>query len=178
MSELEVPPTAEIYAKYRKRLLRLSEAIVGCPALAEDVVNEAFIALAKRSEQGNFEMSGAYLVQIVRNLSLKVRNKQRRELEVMTPYDDYENLEQVEAQDVNPEQATVLRDQVRAFDEAIEELPTLTRRAMRLYFSDKLTVRQAAERMSMSVGKVHRLITDGMEHCERRLRGNADDGRA
>ncbi|MEM9356299.1 MAG: sigma-70 family RNA polymerase sigma factor [Pseudomonadota bacterium] len=176
MSELEVPPTAEIYAKYRQRLLRLSEAIVGCPALAEDVVNEAFIALAKRSEQGNFEMSGAYLVQIVRNLSLKVKNKQRRELEVMTPYADYENLEQVEAQDVSPEQATVMLDQVRAFDEAVAQLPTLTRRAMRLYFSEKLTVRQTAERLNLSVGRVHRLLADGMEHCERRLRGASDGG--
>ncbi|MEM7751468.1 MAG: sigma-70 family RNA polymerase sigma factor [Pseudomonadota bacterium] len=170
MPAINALETEQIYGKHRDDLVRLATTIVGCPVLAEDVVHEAFLQYAKKSKDDSVESAFAYLFGMVRHLSIDLVRREVRERRTFTPFDNHANLDIIEDRQPSPELLAVQRDEQRAFNEAIEELPHLMRRAVRSHLIDGMKIRQIAERLDISVGQAHGLVRDGVQLCERRLR--------
>ncbi|MEM9358580.1 MAG: sigma-70 family RNA polymerase sigma factor [Pseudomonadota bacterium] len=170
MPAIDALETEQIYGKHRDDLVRLATTIVGCPALAEDVVHEAFLQYARKSKDGDIESAFAYLFGMVRHLSIDLVRREVRERRTFTPYHHYEMLDTIQDSRPSPEHIAVQRDEQRAFNEAIEELPHLMRRAVRAHLIEGMKIRQIAERLGISVGQAHGLVRDGVQLCERRLR--------
>lgn len=166
MPRPELLSAARLLDEHRDRLIKLATGILGCPTLAEDVVNDAYIQLVRRQENSDLQISLAYLLTTVRNVALNARKKQLRERALLRPIDEVGNVETIRDPGINPEESVLQRDSTRAFYSSLHELPAPMRRAMRLYFVDQLNMRQVAEAMDLSVGKVHSLIRDGLARCE------------
>jgi RNA polymerase sigma-70 factor (sigma-E family) len=67
----------QLYRQHRPGLLRLAHLLTGSPTLAEDVVHDAFLGLARRHRQVDEPL--AYLRRSVVNLSTNVHRRAGRE---------------------------------------------------------------------------------------------------
>ncbi|MEM7747000.1 MAG: RNA polymerase sigma factor [Pseudomonadota bacterium] len=166
---IEYPPELiELYRLRRGDLTRLSEAIVGCPALAEDIVHEAFVRLST-SDNASIDSPYRYLFNTVRNLSIDLLRKQKRETKVLELAGDPSSAAKAVASPSNPEIELAWKQNYQIFQDALNDLPTPTRRATFLHAVDQLSTREIAARLNVSVGKAHQLISAGMAHCRNKL---------
>lgn len=167
--DLKVLSTADIFARHCKDLLFLARTMVGSPAVAEDIVQDAFASYLQKADEESIRQPFNYLFGTVRNLARVHLRKRAREAKVMIPYDSCPLLERVAATESSPERATASRQQLKLFQQAIAELPAPIGRAFRLYFLEGKTIRDISRSLNVSVGKAHSLVKDGLVHCERRV---------
>ncbi len=162
----------EVFVTHRAALVDYATPIVGCPARAEDVVQDAYIRFAQHGEpkdEDALRQPLAYLYRIVRNVALdcvrRMSAEARRDKtqEVLVP-----SLSVVPS----PEKVAAGRDGLRVVEAALAELPERTRRAFELHRVDGLTFQQIAERLDVSPATAHRLTRDALVHLMRR-RGRA-----
>jgi RNA polymerase sigma-70 factor (ECF subfamily) len=161
--------TVELYLRHRVALIDYAQPIVGCRARAEDVVQEAYLRLARiddtRAVANPIHQPVGYLYRIVRNLALDwVRH---RAIE-----GDAATLEQRDATPAaipTPEQQTLDRDQLRRLIAALDELPMRTRAAFEMHRLDGRTFPEIARHLGVSVGLAHRLVKLALTHCANRL---------
>lgn len=130
-----------VYDKYKRLLLKIAHGTVGDPALAEDVVQDVFVALAESvsrlSTRGSLK---GYLIQAVRNRSRNVNRAAR--VRAVQP-DDHLDLEvDFIAQ---PEGWMILQDQHRRLYEALDQLPRDQREVVTLHLLADLTFKQIAQ---------------------------------
>lgn len=170
MSSLHVLQTGELYSLHRFQLLKLSEAIVGCPVLAEDVVHEAFLHYAARPSAHDVQSPIAYLVGMVRNLSIELVRKQVRERKALDAQSA--QVDDRFATPADPESVATWRSEYRAFKSAMGELREPVRTALQMHLVEGCSIRQIAGRMDISVGKAHALVTEGLSDCARKLGRN------
>lgn len=172
MASVHVSSSALLYSRHQRQLEKLARSIVGCPHLAEEVVQEVFVRFISRPPARAANSQMAYLRTMVRNLSYDIVRRQIRERnahDILTDLADADFAKQTEA---NPEMVAIWRSEYDGFCKSIEQLPPLMRGALRLYVIDRLTYPQIAERLNVSVGKAHYLIKDGFAECMKNLRTN------
>ena len=158
----------ELYRAHRQSLILLSSSIVGCKSLAEDIVHEAFERLAQK-KQSEIEKPLRYVTMTVRNLSIDLYRSQQRERKVILYSIESESLENIKTSEHSPEQQMAIKQDYVRFNEAVNELPNLTKKATILHLVEQLSVRAIAERLDVPVTKAYRLIKEGTSHCRDRL---------
>ncbi len=165
------PETLELYRRHRLGLLRLAEGIVGCRALAEDILHEAFVRFATRRGADEVASPLHYLFSTVRNISIDVYRRQQRQMEFLQSPRDASGTEDVPTEENDPEQSLSWKQDYQVFRNALAELPELVRRATHLHLVDQMSTRAIALKLNVSVGKAHQLVADGLAHCRARLLG-------
>ena len=110
----------------------------------------------------------AYLYRIVRNLSLDLRRKLGRERNRQVA-DSEERMAQIGEYRPSPEAAVVARHELALVVAAMAELPERTRIALEMHRFGGCSLREISAHLGISVGLVHSLVTDGLEHCRQRL---------
>lgn len=165
-----VDSTLTIYIEHRDRLLSYAVRIVRDRASAEDVVQEAWLRFSARSRQdGEIAQPLNYLYKIVRNLALNWTNRAARHgpIEVPEPV-----MEGVPADAPSAEQVLYYRDELRLLEDAIAELPERTQTAFYLYRIEGRSLQDIANRLNISVVRVHQLVKAAGLHATRRLFGD------
>lgn len=166
MSEIAAPvalvdiPT--LYEQHWRSLVRLAVLLVDDVASAEDVVQDAFIGLHRRSgELRDPNAALAYVRAAVVNLSRSVirrRQTVRKHLRVAepeaTPAADYDVL---------------LRDEHRAALEAVRSLPPRQREVLVLRYWSGLSEREIAQTLGISPGSVKSSASRGLASVQRVL---------
>jgi RNA polymerase sigma-70 factor (sigma-E family) len=144
----------ELYQRHLLNALRLAYLVTGDRALAEDLVQEAFLRVFGRfgdlRDAGAFE---AYLKRTVVNLARKQFRRARVERTYLAR----------EARSRHPEFAepdVVTRASLR---EALLRLPDRQRMAIVLRYYADLSERQTAEMLRCRLGTVKSLVSRGME---------------
>jgi RNA polymerase sigma-70 factor (sigma-E family) len=152
-----------LYRSHWHQLVRLAVLLVDDIASAEDVVQDAFIALHKHA--GGLRDPGAaigYLRSSVLNLSrsvLRHRMVVRKHLKVAEP-------EEVAPADHD----VLLRDEHRAALAAVRKLPTRQREVLVLRYWGGLSEREIAQTLGISAGSVKSNASRGMSALGRVLR--------
>ncbi len=168
--ELAVPPSwaaspevlvAELYRAESANLVRLARFFVDDRNAAEDLVQEAFIRLARTAGRiRDVERAPAYLRSIVLNLA---RDHNRRGLV---------SLRHQPAADPTPpsveEEIGVQEDQRRVI-EALRALPKRQRDCLVLRYYLELTVGEIASDLGLSVNSVKTHLQRGLRSLETRL---------
>jgi RNA polymerase sigma-70 factor (sigma-E family) len=163
-------PTVDIHALYRahwRYLVRLAALLVDDVASAEDVVQDAFLALHRRSAAlRDPDAALAYLRASVVNLSrsvLRRRQVARKHLKVAEP----DNA-------APADDDVLIRDEHRAALVAVRALPRHQREVLILRYWSGLSEREIASTLGISQGSVKSAASRGMATLQRVLGGAAD----
>lgn len=161
-----------IYLEHRDELLNYATRIVRDRASAEDVVQEAWFRFSSRNEQGAaIEQPRSYLFTIVRNLAL---DWLRRTSSGLAAAPAGAVLESVACEAPSAERVLYFRDELRALQAVLSELPERTQIAFRLYRVDKKTLQETADHLGISVVMAHKLVKRATLHCAERLHGEEE----
>lgn len=170
MASVHVSSSALLYSRHQRQLEKLARSIVGCPYLAEEVVQEVFVRFISRPPAREAKSQMAYLRTMVRNLSYDIVRRQIRESKAQNVLMDLADADLARQTEANPEMVALWRSEYDAFCNGIESLPPLMREALRLFVGDHLTYPQIAEKLNVSVGKAHYLVKDGFAECLKIIR--------
>lgn len=161
--------TVKVFVRRRRSLFLLAKSIVGDVATAEDVVQEAFVNYTRVSREIKIDRPESYIFVSVRNLAKDHLRGRVREEAILLASTSRNGAELSASSEIDPERIVGARQDLERFEMAVAELPIETRRALRLYLFDGLTLREVATKLSISIGKTHGIIKIGLEHCERRV---------
>jgi RNA polymerase sigma-70 factor (sigma-E family) len=153
-----------LYNAHWRYLVRLAALLVDDLASAEDVVQDAFVALHKRSGSlRDPEAALAYLRASVVNLArsvLRRRQVARKHLKVAEP----------EAT-VGADHDVLLRDEHRAALAAVRKLPRHQREVLILRYWSGLSEREIAQALGISAGSVKSAASRGLATLHKVLGG-------
>jgi RNA polymerase sigma-70 factor, ECF subfamily len=140
-----------IYRTYAHELRRFAVFLSGNPALADDLVSEAFVRAWTARDRIEFSTVRGYLFAIVRNLFLQhLRHERRRR-----PLD-----EQMVDDLPGPEARASDRNDLRVVIDALAALPEIDRAAVLMRADEGLAYEEIAAALRISVAaakvKVHR----------------------
>ena len=156
-----------LYTAHWHYLVRLAVLLVDDVASAEDVVQDAFVALHKRADSlRDPDAALAYLRTSVLNLSrsvLRRRQVARKHLRVAEP----------EA-DVAADHDVLRREDHRAALDAVRQLPRRQREVLVLRYWSGLSEREIAQTLGISAGSVKSAASRGLATVERILQ--AEEG--
>lgn len=160
--------TSALFIEHRASLIAYATNIVGSRAEAEDLVQEAWVRLEEAAQQRLVSEPLAYLYRIIRNLAMDGRRDIVRERRLLALGDGHAPAVSG-APSLSPETVALYRDELRALDKALAELPRRTRIAVEMHRLGGYKLREIAAFLDISLPLAHRLVTDGLEHCRERL---------
>lgn len=163
----------QLFLAHRRQLVRYADTIIGDHGLAEDIVQDAYLRLDQRAasrakEPPSIREPVAYLYQVVRNLAIDAQRRSSRERTLVGPGSAHP-AEETASDGLCPEATIMARDDIRALEKALSELPERTRRALHLHRFCGFKLAEIAAELDISVGTAHSLVVDALEHCRQRL---------
>ncbi|MGI9022921.1 MAG: RNA polymerase sigma factor [Acidimicrobiales bacterium] len=151
----------DLFEREGRALVRMARLFVDDRNAAEDLVQEAFIRLARSSHRIEHEgKAAAYLRSIVLNLA---RDHNRRGLVSLRHH-----LPLAET-DPSAEDEIVLRDDHRLMIDALRDLPHRQRDCLVLRYYQELGVNDIADTLNISRNSVKTHLKRGLAALERRL---------
>ena len=159
----------DLFVEHRGALIEYAAAIVGSKALAEDVVQEAWLRFNNALNGRFLQDPVSYLYRIVRNLALDGRRKAARESRVFAGHVDRAAIEERPSTLPSPEAHSLHREQLALLNEALAELPQRTRVALRMYRLEDARLKDIAAHLGISIGLAHKLVVQGVRHCQKWL---------
>jgi RNA polymerase sigma-70 factor, ECF subfamily len=166
------------YDRHGGAAYSLAHRIVGNPALAEDVAQEAFLSIW-RSEAGFDRTRGsvrAWALGIVRNRAIDALRREASRGPRLD-YDDEAVLERRAAPERTEEEA-LRRETARSLRGALEELPNDQSKVIELAYYGGFTHSEIAEMLGMPLGTVKGRMRLGLEKIRTRLAEGPFDGLA
>ena len=158
-----------LYMAHRDSLVNYANGIVGDPAHAEDVVQEAWLRFGAATRGRRLEEPVGYLYRIVRNLAIDSYRRRVREERTVEPGAEAAVRETAD-DSPSPEAAASARDELRLLREAMAELPERTRIALEMRRFGGCKLKEIAAHLGISVTVAHDIIADGIAYCRRRVR--------
>lgn len=161
-----------VYIEHRADLLNYANKFLGDRAIAEDVVQEAWLRLSSRDGKGP-EISHplSYLYSIVRNLALDWAKRRVREVPQSPESVVWHGLP---AEIPTAEDVVLQRDELRTLLGAIHELPERTQVAFRMYKLEQRPLQEVADHLKLSVPRTHQIVAEALLHAMQRLLGDED----
>jgi RNA polymerase sigma factor (sigma-70 family) len=163
----------ELFRRYAPSAMAVARRVVGQPYLAEEAVQEGFLALW-RNPSAYEEMRGsvkAWLMATVHNRAVDLVRReetQRRRAENAGPDDTVVILD-------DPAEKVIdeigLPDERKAVRAALKELPPEQRQVIELMYFDGLSQTRVAERLSLPLGTVKSRTLLGMRKLRTALSG-------
>jgi RNA polymerase sigma-70 factor (ECF subfamily) len=157
----------DTFVTHRSALIDYAAAIVGCRARAEDVVQEAWLRYEAAASERVLEQPQGYLYRVVRNLAYDLTRRAALE---SRHFDPGPLTDEAAANTATPEADALHRQELALMRRALAELPARTRIAVEMHRVGGHKMKDIAAHLGISIGLVHALIYDGLDHCRRRLR--------
>lgn len=146
------------------------EAVVGflfnrvrCPDVAQDLSQEAYLRLLRKSGVAHDDNLAGYLFRIAERLAIDYLRSSQRAF-VSEPLD-----ENIVSPQPEPGDLALLREQCELLLDAITSLPKRVRAVFLLRKIDELSYSEIASRLGISEKTVQRHLVKAMLHCHRRL---------
>jgi RNA polymerase sigma-70 factor (ECF subfamily) len=136
-----------IYLKYKDDLLRLAVALLHDENLAEDVLNDSFVALAQSI--GKVRLTGnlrSYLTVCVANLSRNIYRARQNKSTVAI-----EDASDIRSPLTGPEQSAVLNEEYHRVEDAMAKLPYEQREVIVLHLRNDIRFREIAHLQNVSI---------------------------
>jgi len=160
-----------LVTRYAPRLLRVAQSKLGDAALAEDVVQEAFLAAyrARQSYNPQFALS-TWLWTILLNLCRREwKRSQTRAISVWEQW-DADRPDPTDERIPTPLTALVAAESRQRLHNLLEELPEPQADALRLRFFGELPFDEIATTMECSLSGAKRRVKTGLERLSTLIR--------
>jgi len=155
----------DMFRQEASSLVRLARLFVDDRNAAEDLVQEAFIRLARSAHKlRELEKAPAYLRSIVLNLARDSNRRGLVSLRHHLPSDEQASVD---------DQITLREDQQRVI-EALRELPHRQRDCIVLRYYDELGIDEIATTLGISRNSVKTHLSRGLDSLERKLEAPLD----
>ena len=129
----------------------------------DDIVQESFSRLWQNCKKVNWETAGGYLFRIARNLTASLKRSQQVHLNFET------SSYRKDTDSETPEYVMLEKEYMTKLQEAISSLPERQREAFLLNRIDKLTYREVAEVMDVSVKAVEKLMHKALQKLKEKV---------
>jgi len=153
-----------LYLRHRAELIDYATPIVGDRALAEDVVQDAWLRFSeiglRDSKAHLIRQPAGYLYRIVRNLALDVSRRRASE-----NWADETRLPEVPDLAVDAGRAMEGREKLKALHRALAELPERKRLAFDMHRMQGLTYAEIGVALGLSQTRAYELVRAALEHC-------------
>lgn len=137
-----------LYEEYAEELAAAVRRMFGDgPPDPEDVAQEAFQRVIRRGNLSSIRNLKAFVWRTARNLVLK--EKQTTERHAAREFDVQQYLFSAEGDDSTPEKIISAREQLRAINDALRNMPERRRRALILHRLEGLTVAEVGRRLGI-----------------------------
>ncbi|MBY8823438.1 RNA polymerase sigma factor [Sphingomonas colocasiae] len=178
MSEPAREPSdlASAFVEDRPALERFIARRVRCQQTAQDLASEVYLRLDRVVDfSGTREDARRYLYRVAANIAIDHVKIAGRRVAIID-----ENLVHFETMTESAEAAIIERQQLGIVADAMEELPDRYREILLLSRHERLTHREIAERLGISVSLVEKTIMRSIRHCRDRVReaGEIDEAGA
>jgi RNA polymerase sigma-70 factor (ECF subfamily) len=157
----QLPPETydEFFSRERDAVLGLAFALTGDRAVAEDVVQDAFLeAYRKWDRIGGFDQPAAWVRRVVANMSVSTFRRRRAELRMLT------HLEARQPQ-VVPE----LSPLTLAFWQEVRSLPKRQAQVAALFYLEDRSIAEVARILEMAEGTVKKHLHDARKALAQKL---------
>lgn len=151
---------ASVYQAEHGRLLRYLRRRVG-PDEASDLAQEAFARLLRCGELAGIENPAAYLTRITRNMLIDRARRKRRDCPVFFPFDETRDAAARADQTWRIEAVDLLR----LYRQAVRAMPPKTRRVFLLHRLHRMTYKQIAEQVGISIATVEYHMMRALTLC-------------
>ncbi|WP_206244078.1 sigma-70 family RNA polymerase sigma factor [Novosphingobium terrae] len=156
------------YASHRASLVDYAAGILGDRTRAEDIVQDAWLVLRRRTSVEPVRDFASYLRRTVHNLAIDSLRRIEREKRVSSGQD----LETVALAVADPapsaETHLIARQELASVLDVLATLPPQQRKAIELYRLQGLKLREIAVELGISISSAHALVIDGLAHCSAR----------
>jgi RNA polymerase sigma-70 factor (ECF subfamily) len=157
-----------LFVSHRDDLMKYAGSIVGDRAVAEDIVQEAWLRYADKTKARWLEKPERYLYRIVRNLALDRQRRANLERRHTSDHAE-EGIAQVADKAPLPEQEAIASQDLQRVMAALDELPERTRIALEMHRFGGHTLKEIAQHLDISVSMAQVLVMQGIKHCQRAL---------
>ncbi|MEQ5836825.1 sigma-70 family RNA polymerase sigma factor [Marinobacter sp. NFXS9] len=155
------------YREYERPLIDSAQAMMGCRARAEDVVQDAFLKLWEQGAGPDVRDEGRFLFRVVRNLAID----RLRRLSLEKRHSACSSLmtQEPAPPSASPEQRMIGSDALQQVVAALAELPARMQRVLVMSRLEGKTQRDVAQRLGVSPTLVNFMLRDTLAHCRSRL---------
>ena len=155
-----------LFDEHYQNLCFFAYTLVNDKVLAEDFVQEAFLALYKNQENINKDSKAlkAYLYTSVKNsvLNWSRRLKVEKKYHDKTPFLDFVDL--------NFENALIKAEIIGEINKIIVKLPASCQNVIKLYYLEGLSVKEIAEELQLSVNTIKTQKLRGVKYIQSQLK--------
>jgi RNA polymerase sigma factor (sigma-70 family) len=152
----------DMFVAYRDALVDLAARIVRCRCRAEDIVQDIVVKLLESSVDVSVRQPASYLFQMVRNRAIDLTRRTEFETRHMAS-DEKAMLEHESG--ACPEGIVAGRESLHSVANALEQLPTRTRRVFELHRLEGYTQKEIALQFRVSPTLVNFMVRDAHTHC-------------
>lgn len=128
---------------------------------AQDLAQEAFMRLLRRSREQLVERPEAYLFRIAANLAYE----QRLNGAITTDFDAAEAAGDLVDESMTPERRAIGQERLRRLEQALADLPPLPRVAFALQRRDGLSYAEIAKQLDTTPHMVKKHLSVAMQRC-------------
>lgn len=167
VSEIHHSDQLDAYLAQRDELLRIARRLVGCPSLAEDLVQDSWVKWS-RAKYSPGEAKPV-LRRIVSNLSIDWHRRQQREKRRDVDY----RTTLTDSREYWPdaERVVVARQDLRRVVAALSKLPKRTLFALRLYSVEERTYREIGTALGVSHVAAFKIVAQALAKAAAALEG-------
>lgn len=154
-----------LVARYQAPLRAYFRKRINNPADVDDLVQTLFLRLLDREETHSFDNAEAYIFQTASNL---LRDRYRRQA-TRRRFEVGRENEGERIEEISPERVLTGREDVRAVQKALLELPERTRTIFMLQRFEHFKYREIADRLGISVSSVEKHMASALAQIFTRL---------
>jgi RNA polymerase sigma factor (sigma-70 family) len=158
-------PLLDVFVHHRTSLRRVALGILGNPARADDLVQDACLKAVAAHADGVTDPV-RYAFRMVRNMAFDACRRTVREARL---FDDEAAGATVAAHGGSPERVAIERQQLQLVAAVLGRLPERTRRVVEWCRLEGRSQREIAARLDVSPAMVNLLLRDAVERCRAAL---------
>jgi len=158
-----------IYEKYRGTMLTIATALCNDVHLAEDIVQDCFVAFAKKGRQ--LKLAGSLKAYMTASVVNRIRDRRRvakhQPAEVQQP-------ERLQSFGYDPQKSAILDEQTRMLSTALAGISSEMREVVVLYTRGRMTYKEIAKLQNVSIPTVQRRYRSGIDKLKVLLDGEVE----
>lgn len=153
-----------LYRTHRDTLVNYAGKLSGDRTGAEDIVQDAWLLMDRKTDGGAIREPLGYLRRIIRNLVF-AQARQGRDTVVSA-----EDAPDIADDRPSAETELMARQAMELVLDAIDAMPERQKAAIKMYHFEDMKLREIAAELGLSVSYTQSLIAEGMEICNQRRR--------